>query len=148
MLEPTKTLEEMLRAIIEAQVRGGCEKYLFLIDGATLGAHHIRFSEALEILDTGYCACGARSRYILEILLDTNGLKAAYGERVAHDFDFSAIDEPCKRCKLRHGQWVGDYCTPGYIDISHSILDAWHSGPGNNLQAAIETAYKLLPPKA
>ncbi|MDD5026832.1 MAG: hypothetical protein PHH13_05710, partial [Candidatus Peribacteraceae bacterium] len=59
---------------------------------------------------------------ILEILFDTAGAKAAYGNEIPQDTTT---------------EWYGS--------ISSKILDAWHCGEGNNVRAALETAVSFLP---
>lgn len=75
--------------------------------------------------------------HVLAILLDTEGSKAAYGEvGVCKDCgeDYAELEHSCDTCDgiERYG-----YC-------SRTILDAWHSGKGNNYKEAINTAYDLL----
>lgn len=125
MRKPTKTLEEMLRAIIEAQKANGYAYFWCEDDGSGMshdGTHWCGFS-------------------VLEILLDTDGLKAAYGEELTFKLDVShkpagQTAEVSFRDEL-----------PRWRFVAASIANTWHSGDGNNIQAAIETAYKLLPPK-
>ena len=153
----SKTYEEKLQAIIEAQVKGGCDKY-----------DEYNYDH-MEIED-GYSKHWVDSTldiHVLLILLDTQGLKAAYGERKC-----------CNGC----GSVEGGRCCPDdtlqfnvgmkkYRDVGIRILDAWNSDnyssrqesgidiggftrhpddgipEGNNWKAAIDTAYDLLPTK-
>ena len=123
-----KTTEDKLKAIIEAQVKGGYTKYKekCMIHG-----------EIFECInDDGYVAnydyYEFQDASVLNILLDTNGCKAAYGEEKINKvtceglpFDIDSLPK----------WWV----------LSLDILDAWHSKEGNNYIAAIDTAYDLLP---
>lgn len=59
--------------------------------------------------------------HILAILLDTDGCKAAYGSRAL------------------------DHRTLYWRKVSAEILDAWHSGAGNDVRKALETAVSFLP---
>jgi len=123
--------EKMLKAIIKAQVKGGCEKY----------KHSLSYETHLmgEGRNKNYmCDKVSAKAYILEILLDTDGLKAAYPGQMYEDcssgeyvFGFCPKDE-------RH-----PWSVPSYSNIAHSILTEWNTG--NNAEAAIKTAYDLLP---
>lgn len=106
---PAKTNEEMLRAIIEAQKANGYAYFWCEDDGSGM-SHDGRY----------WCGFSA-----LEILLDTEGCKAAYPNP--------------------NQDWSGQGSNHMH-KVSHAILSAWHSGPGNNVNAAIKTAYDLLPP--
>lgn len=114
---PTKkTPEAQLQAIIEAQVKGGQPLFKFLlteIDGFD-GPHVLIKGHDIECF------------HILEILLDPEGLKAAYGEEVKTiTYNDSIILN-----------------NPAYIGVAEITLRAWLTeGP----TAAISTAYDLLP---
>jgi hypothetical protein len=125
MTDPT-TPEAMLAAVIEAQVNGGQPLHRFLLtefDGL----------DGPFILIKGH---DIETCHILEVLLDPEGLKAAYGEHL-----------PCSICSLyeRHPERKdeGHGCISGtWRDVARTILDAWLSGGAD---AAIRTAYELLP---
>jgi len=122
--------EEKLKAIIEAQVKGGCGRY------------DTRWNEVIDedgtIWKYGDDAEQNLEGHILEILLDTEGCKACYGEenvtyktgRGVTKILLDAIIE-----NKRPKKWEG---------ASYLILDAWNEGEGNNWEEAIETAYDLL----
>lgn len=104
--------EELLRTIIEAQVKGGCGYFETALDSLE------------KIEDRGYCE-GAKC-HILEILLDTEGCKAAFG--IVED----RYDVPDK-----------------LSTITACITEAWHSQigeskKGNNVRKALEVAVALL----
>ena len=71
------------------------------------------------------------SWHILEILLDTEGLKAAYGER-----------DRCRHCGNLKCTCDFPYIVPTFDVVAHDILDSWISG---GAEEAINTAYDLLP---
>jgi len=112
------SLEEKLKAIIEAQVAGGHEKWEWFVEENHVG------------LQGGELQRGVHDIYerfgILEILLDTNGAKAAYGEEW--------IDLKGRGYKML--EW--EYNT-------QRILSAWHTVKGNNYKQAINVAFNLLP---
>ena len=129
-------LEEELKAVIEAQVEGGYYKFKWV-------AHkyytilHIQ-DEYVSYLESSNFArkinesepYGEQSSYhILEILLDTEGLKAAYGKEPHTNY------------------YLGMHREDGYKEFEYNsirILEAWNSEAGNNYKAAINTAYELL----
>jgi len=110
--EPKATNEELLRQVIEAQVKGGYT----VLKG---------FMGQVKILHMGSVLAGnGEETHILRLLLDTKGCKAAYGE------------------------WsIGLYgkITGKWDATSRAILRAWHSGEGNNVRSALETAVSFLP---
>ena len=113
--EPKATNEELLRQVINAQVRGGCTRWLEMdVDTVILSDGIIEPTVGPSVI----------IGHILEILLDTKGCKAAYGE------------------------WsIGLYgkITGKWDATSRAILRSWHSGEGNNVRAALETAVSFLP---
>jgi hypothetical protein len=117
------TSEELLRKIIEAQHKGGCTKiYPIVLEVTENGLAHCKTEHNHK---GAYCYSSLRF-HILEILLDTEGCKAAYGE------------------------WQSDFLKGGLMtgkweSASYALLRAWHSGTGNNLRAALETSVSLLP---
>ncbi len=123
------SLEEKLKEIIQAQVKGGCRKYAEATDMPILNALTEKFSDGDPV--------GLRAKafiehgFILEILLDTQGCKAIWKEKPHYcDGCGTAI------CWEENPQsWEG---------AMHGILDAWNSGDGNNWQEAITVAFSLL----
>lgn len=124
------TNEELLRKVIKAQVKGGCKRWFnnleeygkLKLDVDEYGPKIGRFS----LTDDGRLGEYEWAYGIIEILLDTDGCKAAYGE------------------------WGGMMANPTiktgkYMAISIAILRAWHSDKGNNVRAALETAVSFLP---
>ncbi len=108
---PQVTNQELLRKVIEAQVMGGCEKWDDMFALAP---------DEWEIFWSEPCP-------ILEILLDTDGCKAAF------------MDEKCKDgadC---------ENCQRVLAVVCPKIVRAWHSGSGNNVRAALEAAVSFLP---
>jgi len=80
--------------------------------------------------------------HLLEVLLDQDGLKAAYGKRDVCD----RCGEDFQECTLDDQEEIDTFdggCATTACDFAaHSILDAWLCcGP----EAAVETAYQLLP---
>ena len=70
--------------------------------------------------------------HLLEILLDTAGARATYGEEEKfYNFD---IAHPHMGQRLKYWHWV-----------CRSIHEKWHKGEGNNWQAALDGAFSLLP---
>lgn len=133
--EPKATNEELLRQVIEAQVRGGYEEYKPIL------AFALFFSEAQQkiVCHQDFEDVGITPMHVLEILLDTKGCKAAYGDNL-----------PCSICSLymnspEHKD-SGHACISGtWRDVANNILFAWNSGEGNNVRAALETAVSFLP---
>lgn len=126
------TSEEKLKAIIEAQVKGGYERYACDMVERGIQTYEMLKGTRMEIppvLD-GWVFALLRDygdhgeiniEHVLAILLDTEGCKAAYVEEM-------------------------NSSTPGdYRWNSRMILEQWHSEEGNNSKAAIHTAYELLP---
>jgi len=101
--------EAKLKAIIEAQVKGGYKGYEHFAQAKSdlIGIH------------------------VLEILLDTGGCKAAYGE----EEKFYPLDSTHDHL----GQML-----PYWLFVARSIHVAWHSGEGNNHKEAINTAFSFL----
>ncbi len=127
------TPEQQLAAVIEAQVKGGCSAYQFLllpglsIDG--FGAVRLKH-DGIEVERIG----------VIEILIDPQGLRGAYGTELA-----------CRGCKKRcfdtkpcedHEYARNDRL---HVLAAYCILDAWLSEPEGDPAAAIKTAYDLLP---
>ncbi len=109
------THEEKLKAIIEAQVRGGYKEYSYIIE-RKWGDGPFHWLRGKHFTDPN----GIRYDSILEILLDTQGLKAIFP----------------RACVVGGVNW---------FIASEKIISAWHSDNGNNWEAAIDTAYDLLP---
>ena len=106
---PEPTTEERLKAIIEKHEEGGYMRWSILKERKIDRDGRI-FIEPHS--DESYS--------VLEILQDTKGLKACYGEEESSGL-------------VPHYNWV-----------SHEILDAYHSGEGNNYKEAVKCAYELL----
>ena len=105
--------EEKLRRVIEAQVKGGYERWSFI--------SNVEGGIEFVLPATGT---------VLQIILDTEGCKAAYGEEEESIYD------------------IDNYATdaPKYYVPCVEILKAWHSGDhGNDWQSALDVAYSLLP---
>lgn len=109
------THEDMLKAIIEAQVRGGYDNWKEAIPHIedSINGDFGMFGD-----ENGFCS-------VLLTLLDTEGCKAAYGEMPSGKDESGFLK--------------------GYEVAGALILGSWNSEEGNNWRAAIETAYKLLP---
>lgn len=116
--------EDKLKAIIEAQVKGGYSMYEMIIklDFIITSCHHI-------VLHKNFDRLPFVPVHILEILLDTEGCKAAYGE---------------ERESVMMGV-VPVMNIPKWEVAVKDIHWAWHSEEGNNWKKAIDTAYSLLP---
>jgi len=135
--------EKMLKAIIEAQVKGGCEKY----------KHSLSYDTHLmdEGINKNYmCDKVYAKAYILEILLDTDGLKAAYGD-VFYDEDEEMEEDngiilngaPCDVFQSDIGtNIIRKRLTIGWNATAHEILSCWLI---ESTKSAIKTAYDLLP---
>lgn len=107
---PSATNEELLRKVIEAQVRGGCETW----------------EDILHLAEDEYQSWWHNDSPILEILLDTQGAKAAYGEEPSR-YDVEGVTLMFWEAAQSH------------------ILLGWNTGGGNNVRAALETAVSFLP---
>lgn len=120
--------EQMLQAIIQKQVEGGCDKF------ECKGYCKIKPWGGVELQSNGFS--GTLS-HVLLILLDTEGCKAVYGD--------TWYCEDCGNGK--YGRCADSTCPfnlSGTYVAPHKILEAWNSGEGNNYKKAIETAYNLL----
>lgn len=124
------TNEEMLKAIIEAHVKGDytrwtSERHQYDPDALRMDGQHVSF----------YAGLGTFTTHVLEILLDPAGLRAAYGEeqRVIREFD-----PPYFGCE-------GIVDEQQFKKAAIRILDAWLSKPEGDAEGAIKTAYQLLP---
>lgn len=119
------TTEQKLRAVIEAQAKGGFhENDLALKTGFTL--------DDFYVVPTGFEIAAV---HVLEILLDPEGLKAAY-PGIAGEARMGIVLAAILN-KIKNGQLVMN------ADLSaHLILDSWLSGGAT---AAIDTAFTLLP---
>lgn len=106
----TPSNESLLRTIIETQVRGGYDKWSFLPQGGAFVEGRI---------------------HALEIILDTQGCKAAYGE------------------ERENVMWgiAPAMNVPRWETAAMKVHWAWHSGEGNNVRAALEIAVSFLPKK-
>lgn len=155
------TLEAKLKAIIGTQVRGGCDSFKSEMEGLQVatsekpcGNPYCNENKTKERRD-----CFMVGRYkirgghlleyedridILIILLDTHGAKAAYGEEIEEE-------ELQRMEKVKDAEpWYPSELTlvitvAKWRGVSDKILRAWHSGSGNNYEAAIDTAYSFLP---
>lgn len=118
MTNDTPTTEQMLAAVIEAQVRGGCDNWNPLKPET--------FSMAEEYLFARSSASYQEEEqvHVFAILLDPQGLRAAYCQQPS-------------RWDLPETERIA-------IPARH-ILDAWLSKPEGDAEAAIRTAYDLLP---
>lgn len=110
--------------------------------------------------DDGTVWGGGEQLHLLEILLDTNGCKSAYGcEMKMYGVSFhepgkgpgKATDAlpPTKDSDAYLGPYVsgadGAWLeTPNWLVAAQEIHHAWHSGEGNNVRAALETAVSFL----
>ena len=124
------THEEKLRQIIEAQVKGGCTNWEWWIPGDT--PDHQDGTLRGEIYDIGL-----DKAHLLQILLDTEGLKAAY-PGIAGEAKLSMVMAYLLQENKKDTMWVWQVA-------SYAIMEDWHKGKGNNWKASIDTAYKLLP---
>ena len=122
-MTPELTTEQKLTAIIEAQVNGGCEKFQHCGGGA------IQDWGVVIFIDDGTPSYEA----VLMILLDPQGLRAAYGGKRLSE-------------RIMMGQTLYNaHFTASHRKPAHRILDAWLSKPEGDPVAAIDTAFKLLP---
>lgn len=103
-----KTTEQMLKAIIRAQIK--TRKHL---------DEQYVISETIRIHETGGVSIGKGESHVLQILLDPQGLKAAYGYYVEGQPD-----------------WI--------IRCANNILLNWIASDGD-AAATIRTAFDLLP---
>jgi len=135
--------EKMLKAIIEAQVNGGFEKY----------KHALSYETHLmgEGINKNYmCDKVYAKAYILEILLDTDGLKAAYGdvfydedEEIEEDNGIILNGAPCDVFQSNIStNIIRKRLTIGWNATAHKILSCWLI---EGTESAIKTAYDLLP---
>ena len=98
-------LDALLRQVIDAQVKAGCEVFKLEQDSV------------VKVYEDGMVYFGdfrlPRIRHVLYVLLHTDALRAL---------------------------WPQKYDAAGPM-----ILEAWNSGSGCNISAALETAVSLLP---
>lgn len=130
------TNEELLRKVIEAQVKGGWNGCSRFID------------------EPQFYEMPRDWKDILPILFHTEGAKAAYGEEMQFD-DPEELDE--ESGIIMNGQsgdvframigsdMVERRVTIGLHATAHKILNAWLSDQGNNVRAALEAAVSFLP---
>lgn len=140
------TTEEKLAKCIEAQVKGGFNQHRVLAN-----ACHPKKQRATWFLDLGDNAFrwedwdDQERIALLEILLDPQGLRAAYGEGV-HNFKSGE----CQRCGLWIPKLIEDAGDPTEFMETCSevaawkILNTWLSSSGDATKT-IDTAYDLLP---
>lgn len=121
----TASNEELLRKVIEAQMNGGCNKW----DGMAFDTRILRYGEIETTAPDG-----SMIGHILEILLDTHGCKAAYGEQLYASWPKGTLYPNSDEFQIT--RWE---------NASNRITDAWHSGEGNNVRAALESAVSFLP---
>ena len=115
------TIEQMLKAIIEAQVRGGYVRW-DLLSGLPID----EYKEAIQFRPS---PVEPLERYsILEILLTPEGLKAAYG-----------TSEEFYRASPVHGH-IGESLERWHW-VARGINEAWLSG---GAEKAIKMAYERL----
>jgi hypothetical protein len=125
------TAEQKLTQIIEAQAKGGCDIF--------------QISKPLEVDGDGvYClGHGDVATHILEILLDREGLRAAYGRGLACKNCAAVVKWDIKLACQRDDCW---HPKAGYITrdwaVAHMILLAWLA---DGAEEAIDTAHSLLP---
>lgn len=125
--------EAMLKAVIEAQVKGGYQNgwKVFLDSKFRLELDWVILEEDGEHAS------------ILEILLDPSGLRAAYGEKAVCESCLNRIAAQC-HCGVDEGEGFPDVLE-FYIVAARRILDAWLSKPEGDTDAALQTAFDLLP---
>lgn len=111
------THEQMLKTVIEAQVRGGWKRYEWTLNSI----ENNFYGDFLYSLDD-------RIHILGEILLDTDGAKAAYK-------DLPMIAFNVKEGVMGYSAWK---------IVTFQILVAWHSGEGNNWRSAIDTAFQYI----
>jgi len=133
------TTEQQLKAIIKSMHDGGHKKWSKKMYSGEfiLSEYLVSITERYEKngdITTHYSDLSFREFHILEILLDTDGLKAAYNKKPCSCKDNG---DACGIC----GGYSGAY----WRHVSQKILQSWNSG--NNVTAALETAYDLLPSK-
>ena len=147
------TAEEILKAVIEAQVKGGFKKWenglrdhweMEIFGESCSVVWSDEFCGYAQKIDEADWIDGARA-HILEILLDTNGLKAAY-KGINYDVCYKCLKKKNKKCKLCNGE-VTYNPRPMWCHVAECVFRNWHSEKGNNWRAALETAFNLLPPK-
>lgn len=117
------TSEDQLKAIIEAQMKGGCIYFENLME-------NIAPLDSVTAPYIWFWGDGKQEPYHpLVILLDPEGLKAAYGEApqdmTSEEYKFTGLRE-----------W--------HRDCGHQILNTWLTSNGDAAKT-IETAYNLLP---
>jgi len=128
--EAPATNEELLRKVIEAQVKGGYTEYEPAL------AFGLFFSEEQQkiVCHVDFESVGITPMHVLEILLDTQGAKAAYP-----GYCGSVGGLPGE------GNISTSDMYPCWKRYTEKIFWAWHSGPGNNVRSALETAVSFLP---
>jgi hypothetical protein len=130
---PSAPLKELLRKVIEAQVKGGYEKWIIWGDLLRKGNAELDADGLLSAYG-GKCLNNA-----LIFLLDTAGAKAAYLGWCCEDCGEDGEMGVCR------GNEEHPWRLELWKEASRKIHWAWHSGPGNNSRAALETAVSFLP---
>ncbi len=143
--EPTP--EQMIVAVIEAQVKGGCtkfEKYITARWNPDEDEDRESCPLFYRINHTGKAMTDVNGFHydsILEILLDPAGLRAAYGD---HGVCSGCLNKIAKKCHCEiYGGNAPDIEGIDYV-VAHRILDTWLSEPDGDAIGAIRTAYFLL----
>lgn len=113
------TTEQKLQAVIEAQVKGGYDFWEKRLGGTKLGQDEYGPSIGRYTLsDDGRLQDYEWAYGVIEVLLDPEGLRAAYGE-----------------------SYIVTYWEES---VPHRVLDTWLSSDGN-AEKTIDCAYDLLP---
>lgn len=128
-----QTNEELLQKILDAQEKGGCTTYQKQLSRPELAGWKLRDENA-----DGMFGPSITYGYVLRIILDTDGCKAAYGVDGTCEWCGEVVC-PFPACKNRN------WDTPRFMFATSSILTSWHSGSGNSVRAALETAVSFLP---
>lgn len=139
MTKDSQSLEEMLKAVIEAQdtvhPRKGIGAFKFFDDP------HVLF-EGIFSEDSGRVL--PYSFHLLQILLDPQGLRAAYPNMEYR------IETEDRRKDILMNAVVNHMKEKGHLTLYHEyvaqiILMAWLTKPEGDAVGAIRTAYELLP---
>ncbi len=130
-------VKEMINAIIQSQCDGGCTRHepILSIDweiGSLVGGS---IHDVFNIVTQD----GQIIVPVMQIVLDTEGSKAAY------------IGWMCEDCgNGEYGFCHDDSCSfhiRAWRECGHIILDDWNSDKGNNMYEAVKKAFTLLPSK-
>ncbi len=130
------TKEQMLKAVIDAQGNGGLTKWnRKLYGGQFILSNYLLVMCSKIEKEKAEADPNLRQMHILEILLDPEGLRAAYGDSITEE----------QSSLIKGGTIFNIGVTYFWKIVAQMITDSWLSKPQGDTEGAIQTAYDLLP---